>query len=388
MGSDTFCSLTGGCYYTNGDVVSSFISYARNSVPDNDPLRPSDSILERLKYTPRDVEGSQDLVLLVPINEDGELDIEDVSGPTPTVFSDSTVVAVVNFTIGDNPDLSGFKIVFPDDPDAEDVNVFMYGGYNKFYIFLYAYRILIGRFPELEPHMIYATLAGSECRRFKDEEYINIADQHASFFKVADVVEDDIDEPEDAGYDDLGKWDYFWLKLLCAEGKSEDEIIRDAWFGKGRLYQLACADDFPKSEPFASFPAGQSDTLFSKLPFDVLDYLCDTYLSIREASFLLRLNRSLRAALLPFINTFAQKAIARRHPYWLPIVAPCLRGDDELLFWEEMWEGLGGEVPWAPYARECEKSPGMRNRQRIWGMAERFKDQIKAQGWLDGRTHA
>ncbi|KAF9043875.1 hypothetical protein BDZ89DRAFT_1059372 [Hymenopellis radicata] len=390
MGSDTFCSLTGGCYYTNGNIVSCWISDARNSVPENDPLRVSDSILERLEYSPRDVQGSQDLVLLVPKNEDGELDIEDYEGPTPTMFSDSTVEAVVNFTIADDPDLSGFKIVFPDDPDAEDVDVSMYGGYNKFYIFLYAYRILIGRFPELEPHMIYATLASSECRWYKDEEYSHIADQYAWFWQVADVVKDEMEEPRDAGYgDNLRKWEYFWLKLLSAEGKSEDEIIRDAWFGKGRLYHFARADDFPKPEPFASFPAaGQSDTLFSKLPFDVLDYLCDTYLSIREASSLLCLNRSLRAALLPFINTFAQKAIARRHPYWLPIVAPCLRGDEEQLFWEQMWEGLGGEVPWAPYARECEKSPGMRNRQRIWGMAERFKDQIKAQGWLDGRTHA
>ncbi len=156
------------------------------------------------------------------------------------MFSNSTVEAVVNFTIGDNPDLSLFKIVSTDDPDAEDEHVWMYGGYNKFYIFLYAYRILIGRFPELEPHMIYATLASSE---YKDEECSNIADQYASFWKVADVVEDDLDEPEDNGYDNLGKWEYFWLKLLCAEGKSEDEIIRDAWFGKGRLYQLACADE-------------------------------------------------------------------------------------------------------------------------------------------------
>ncbi|KAF9017073.1 hypothetical protein BDZ89DRAFT_1075022 [Hymenopellis radicata] len=377
MGSDTFCSFTGGCYYTNRYIVSSFISHASNSVPENHPLRLSDSILERLEYSPRDVQGSQDLVLLVPKNEDGELDIEDYDGPKPTMFSDSTVAAVVNFTIGDDPDLSDFKIVFPDDPDAEDLDVSMYGGYNKFYIFLYAYRILIGRFPELEPHMIYATLASSECRWYKDEEYTsNIADQYAWFYQVADIVEDQMEEPDDDG-DDYS-FRYLWL--------NEDEIIRDAWFGKGRLYHFACADDFPKSEPFAA--AGQSDTLFSKLPFDVLDYLCDAYLSIGEASSLLCLNRSLGDGLLPFINTFAQKAIARRHPYWLPIVAPCLRGDEEQLFWEQMWEGLGGEVPWAPYARECERSPGMRNRQRIWGMAERFKDQIKTQGWLDGRTHA
>ncbi len=127
-------------------------------------------------------------------------------------------------------------------------------------------------------------------------------------------------------------------------------------------------------------------TSFSKLSFDVLNYLCVTYLSIRDAASLLTLNRSLRAALLPFIDTFAQKAIARRHPYWLPIVAPCLRGDEEQLRWEEMWAASEGVVPWAPYARECAKSPGMRNRERIWGMAERFRDLVKEQRWIDGRT--
>ncbi len=88
----------------------------------------------------------------------------------PTVFSDSTLAAVVNFTIGEDPKLSGFKIVFPNN---EDEDVSMYSGYNKFYIFLYAYRILIGQFPELEPHMIYATFASNE---YNNAEYSNIAD--------------------------------------------------------------------------------------------------------------------------------------------------------------------------------------------------------------------
>ncbi|KAF9022158.1 hypothetical protein BDZ89DRAFT_1163394 [Hymenopellis radicata] len=314
------------------------------------------------------------------------LTLSSTMGPVqPTVLSDSTVAAVVNFTIGTRPSLSEFKVVFPDDPDAKDLHVSMCNGYNKFYIFLYAYRILIGRFPELKPYMIYAMLA-SPLGWCIDEEYSFIADQYAFWWLVADVDENELENPEDDGYLDLGRWEYFWLQLLCAEGRSEDEIIREAWFGQGRLYHFARADLFPKSEPLASFPAGQSDTLFSKLPFDVLDYLCVSYLSIREACSLLCLNRSLRAALLPFVNFFAQKAIARRHPYWLPIVASCLRGDEEQLRWEQMWEGLGGEIPWAPYARECTKSPGMRNRQRIWWMAERFRNQVKEKGWLDGRT--
>ncbi len=153
------------------------------------------------------------------------------------------MAAVVNFTIGEDPDLSGFKIVFLDDPEAEDEDVSMYGGYNKFYIFLYAYRILIGRFPELEPHMIYATLASDE---YNDAEYSNIADQYAWFYKVADAVEEDLDEPINA---DMQKWEYFWLKLLTAQGKSEDEIIYDAWFGKGRLYHLSCADEYAVPSP-------------------------------------------------------------------------------------------------------------------------------------------
>ncbi|KAF9001374.1 hypothetical protein BDZ89DRAFT_1050610 [Hymenopellis radicata] len=373
---DTFCSLTGGCYYKYGDdVVLDFVKAACDKLPQNDPLRPSDSILERLEYTADDVEGSQDLVLLVSKKEDGELDIKQYDGPTPTVFSDSTVAAVVNFTIGDCPDLSEFKVVFPDDPAAEDLHVSMFYGYNKFYIFLYAYRILIGRFPELEPYMIYAVLA-SPWGWGIDEEYSIIADQYAFWWLVADVDEGGMEDPEVNGYDNLGS---------CYVPKARARTTLYATPGSGResYITLRAQTFFLNQNPWYRF---QLESLFSKLPFDVLDYLCVTYLSIREASSLLCLNRSLRAALLPFVNFFAQNAIARRHPYWLPIVAPCLRGDEEQLRWERMWEGLGGEVPWAPYARECAKSPGMRNRQRIWGMAERFRNQVKEKGWLDGRT--
>ncbi len=51
-----------------------------------------------------------------------------------------------------------------------------------------------------------------------------------------------------------------------------------------------------------------------------------------------------------------------------------------------MWAASEDAVPWAPSARECGMSPNMRNRERIWGMAERFRDLVKQQGWLDGRT--
>ncbi len=103
MGWDTFCSvrvflssflglkpsqLTGGCYYTDGNVVLSFLDEARKSVPENDPLKTSDSIIQKLKFTGRDVQGSQDLVLLVPKNEDGQLDIDDCFGSSePTSLS-------------------------------------------------------------------------------------------------------------------------------------------------------------------------------------------------------------------------------------------------------------------------------------------------------------
>ncbi len=74
--------LTGGCYYINDDIILGWVDDAHKMVPENDPLRPSDSILEKLKYTPRDIWGFQDLVLLVPKNNDGKMDIEDFDGPS------------------------------------------------------------------------------------------------------------------------------------------------------------------------------------------------------------------------------------------------------------------------------------------------------------------
>ncbi len=77
----------------------------------------------------------------------------------PTSFSGTTIAAAVNFTIGDNPDLGDFKVTFP---NAESLSVSMFPNYNKYYIALDAYRILVGRFPDLKPHIIYTALM-QEC---------------------------------------------------------------------------------------------------------------------------------------------------------------------------------------------------------------------------------
>ncbi|KAF9025564.1 FMN-linked oxidoreductase [Hymenopellis radicata] len=348
---------------------------ARGFLPQNDPLMPSDRILERLKYTADDVKGSQDLVLLVPKKEDGELDIMDYDGPKPTVFSDSTWRQLSTSLSATVPISASSKLSSRRSRRRGRGRLDVQRIQQVLHLLIrvsHPHRALSGARPlhdirnARQPSGVGAQMKNILTSR-----------------TVADVDENDIEMPEDDGYDNLGNLEYFWFKLLSAEDMSEDEIVREGVVRKGKTISFcACRP----SEPLASFPAGQSDTLFSKLPFDVLDYLCVTYLSIREASSLLCLNRSLRAALIPFVNTFAHKAIARHHPYWLPIVAPCLRGDEEQLRWERMWAGLGGEVPWAPYARECAKSPGMRNRQRIWGMAERFRNRVKEKGWLDGRT--
>ncbi|KAJ7281948.1 hypothetical protein C8J57DRAFT_1711513 [Mycena rebaudengoi] len=347
MGSDTPCSLTGGCYYTRSDIVSHCLERTEYQHLDERLVLPSSDIVKRLEYCQEEIEASQDLVLLVPRNEDGEIDIEDYAGPIPTSFTPDTIAAVFNFTIGANPDLSGFCIKNKDDDrdedeDDEEIDVSMYAGYNKHYIFLYAYRILVGRFPELEPHIIYATLAD---RRFvQDAEDCNIVDQYAWYPHVADVQEDQ--KPEE--YDDVGDIEYFFIRLLTDESRTEDQRVQEAWLGKGRMYMHCRADRFPSAEPLMSVaPSGNPDTTFTKLPFDILDYLCVTYLTIRDASLFLCLSRTLRHTLAPFINSFSHKEIARRQPWLLPIQdAECLRGDEEMEKWLEMWDGKLDEIPW------------------------------------------
>jgi hypothetical protein len=134
------------------------------------------------------------------------------------------------------------------------------------------------------------------------------------------------------------------------------------------------------------FPIGSPDTTLSQLPFDIMEYLCSTWLTMRDAASLLCLNRHLRVSLFELVHKFAEKTIKRRHPYYLPIKdAPCERGNEEWERWEKMW-GSMERVPWVAYARACGWSPSMRNRKRIWGMAERFWEEVKLSGFLDRKS--
>ena len=110
------------------------------------------------------------------------------------------------------------------------------------------------------------------------------------------------------------------------------------------------------------------------LPLDVLLAITH-YMSLRDVLVLLETCKSLRAKLVPVIDT-----IAKQHLTWaLPLAA----GE------QSRWNSLvkkanvsSEQFPWLSYARKCYESPSMRNRQRIRGICRQLEQLAIARGVL------
>jgi hypothetical protein len=167
-----------------------------------------------------------------------------------------TVKAIFNFAPGNDPELGEFIIKNSaknvdseldeedddyDYPEEHGIEVNMLLEHDKYYIFLYAYRILVGRFPELKPSVIYTMFAQGN---WMDTEESQIAEQYVWWLNVADYS--DMELPSDHRFreNSFAPMEYFWLKLLAQlqDGQTEEAILREAWLGKGKLYHFVRAD--------------------------------------------------------------------------------------------------------------------------------------------------
>ncbi|RXW15979.1 hypothetical protein EST38_g9876 [Candolleomyces aberdarensis] len=198
----------------------------------------------------------------------------------------------------------------------------------------------------------------------------------------------------------------FWYSLLCNTTLTDEEILYEAWRGKGNLWAYTRPDRYLIPETVAARGLSQlsqfppdTDTLYSdsscpaepgfdriyvsRLPLDPLFLICE-HLPLMSFLIVLALNKRLRRQI--DLNHLAYQAMRTMEPWYLPsnpIVTPDgTRQREDLDWWEEQWLTHAGipptkiqsKIPWLKYWIQCSRSPSMRNRKRIWSVALQMKD--------------
>ncbi|TFK19456.1 hypothetical protein FA15DRAFT_708945 [Coprinopsis marcescibilis] len=158
----------------------------------------------------------------------------------------------------------------------------------------------------------------------------------------------------------------------------------------------------------AKVPISSAGRNIDTLPFDIL-FSVAAYLPIKDLLRFMSVNRILRAAVLPHVDQVCHAVLSTAERYYLPsspIVTPDgSRQREDLDKWEQGWldafrvvrmtkrgevkrvetvklEELGHKAPWLMYRICCSRSPSMRNRRRIWGIAEQMEKLAREQGIL------
>ncbi|KIY64671.1 hypothetical protein CYLTODRAFT_456995 [Cylindrobasidium torrendii FP15055 ss-10] len=389
---DTFCGLTGGSCIEWDDVYPCEIMDAWRRLPYEHRLtvfEPSPEILKELYIPAEDIEASVDLVLLARIQPDGAFDVDvsdDMSEFKDSVPRRGSIGAFVNLCctrahpaifrlfhcenerfVGklrtlqnkQDPPMKAFK----EDKDYTDLIIS-----DKYYVRLDMFRILLGRFPEIEPHMVYHAI---NLEPYKDPEWedCNIRERWARWLNCADA-----DENEDC-------LESFWLELLSRTDLTKEEIGKEAWMGRGRLYYHSRADRFPHADPLPVLGSGSNATPFARFTLDLFYYFCEDFLECRDVAVLAILDRATRAFILPHIDKITENIIRRYEAHLLPIGTTAYdRGMEEFDEWKSLWND--GPVPWCAYAQECRRSPHMKNRARFWRIAARIRELIGNVGML------
>lgn len=149
---------------------------------------------------------------------------------------------------------------------------------------------------------------------------------------------------------------------------------------------LACA--YPVPPPSATDDSTiltyQPPTL-EALPLDVL-LLITSHLSLPSMVKLCSASHTLLNVLFPFLDSLARRCMAQSEPWYLPP-----HGKERTSFHEQYKIARGPDTrdddiaafPWFWYARACRCSPSMRNRKRIWGIAEQLQGVARKMGILE-----
>ncbi|EJD49089.1 hypothetical protein AURDEDRAFT_112788 [Auricularia subglabra TFB-10046 SS5] len=151
--------------------------------------------------------------------------------------------------------------------------------------------------------------------------------------------------------------------------------VHNYWLAKECMYVWVRPDKFPVREAFTeplqllSCDIRSEPSNLAALPWDIL-FLISQYLSLRDILALLALCTSLRARLADSIDSLAKQRLT-----W---AVPLASGEQDR--WDASLALVDASAwspcfsfPWLSYARQCERSPSMRNRQRIWGICQQYE---------------
>ncbi|KAJ2930388.1 hypothetical protein H1R20_g6716, partial [Candolleomyces eurysporus] len=345
---------------------------------------PSKTVLDGLRFSKGDLKASHDCVLIVR------------SPPASFRAWTGPVHRVSNEQIAAEKAKNSIFAIFNTVPTS------YYGAYHKsndrliqydigldkgLYITFPSYSILLTVAPELGPEDIFRYFIGDDESGAPIEIDYGVVPSNGRFALLPSICETETTVAE------------FWYSLLCNTSLTDEEILYEAWRGKGNLWAYTRPNRYPISETIAArglsqFHPDTTDTLhsdsscptepgFDRLPLELLFLICE-HLPLKSFLNVLTLNKRLRGELN--LNHLAYQAMKTMEPWYFPsnpIVTPDgTRQREDLDWWEGKWlthagippAELQSKIPWLKYWIQCSRNPSMRNRKRIWMVALQIKD--------------
>ncbi|KAF5359564.1 hypothetical protein D9756_003321 [Leucocoprinus leucothites] len=360
---------------------------------------PSRTVQRGLKYTDEDVDGTSRYVLVTPCERsaDGRLCPRILWGRRPVEDLDKEEVAYL-FNVYPSSEGPEMGIYNQHQPNGEIIEFTGVGrSFGSYLITFCSFLILQHLTPGLEART-FCKLA------LKANGGFDVFPEGVDYGPVSrtimqDVMWADIAEIHDNDSDEDGDYDNYrerrWLKLLTEKGKTDEEILKEAWMGKGNMWIFKHPGIFPIEEAVklnerSPPPANLSNTsspleASSKIlgfPTELIEMILGHLLpedALRFMGSTRRLYRSFRAGLDRYTYTW----IKQERPWYLPVgPIDCQDGDEEVVRWQQGWKDLmgddiqtseGGDLPWLAYHFACKRSPNMRSRERIWGIVLQIK---------------
>jgi len=363
----------------------------------------SNKLRKGLCYSEEDVESSSSFVIICQfeILDDGTIiKYSDVEDPHPAEYTESTITEVFNV----HP---GYTIEYGEYSEVDGESFCVLTG-NSFIITYTSYLILKQAAPEVKPHTLYALIYG----RRRDFGYLcttgNIEgidygpvgrtfEQFTDWLAICDNNEGRFKNPI-----------RFWRWLLTQEGRTDEDILHDAWRGPGNMWVFVRPDRFPVAETLAAKPIPTfQDTIntepttnftLGSLPPDLILAISE-FLPIRTIYALITTCKRLRSIILPHVDPISRRRLVEEEPWYLP-AGPFklnltatnyqgVHGREEIEWWAAQWaaggispEDMDNRIPWFIYRKECSKSMSMWNRKRIWGIAKQLDTLARDRGLL------
>lgn len=182
-----------------------------------------------------------------------------------------------------------------------------------------------------------------------------------------------------------------WMLQFMRSGVVREEDRTEMMMGMGRQWVFVRPDRFPVTQAFAyrsqlpnvaaHLELSALDLGLPSLPVDILLHIA-SFLSLSCLLKFSSLTRSMLSALGPFLDSLTHSLLIRDSPWLLPPDD----GGPEKIWWDSHCQVfMGGQetpFPWIGYARACWESPSMKNRRRLWGIAEQLEVLAERRGLM------